>query len=103
MPCQEIQQQAHNVYPIHTSYVEIEECPEDDKARQRNAHPKPLPNSLRRGTMREEPKPIITRVRTRHMENTEGESVPFTKRELEEPPFIEHIVHAEIYNNPTVN
>lgn len=89
-----------SIYPIHTLYDKIEECPEDDEARQRNAHPKPLPMSPRRGTMREEPEPIITGMLTRHMENTEGESVPFTKKELEEPPFVEHIVHAEIHNNP---
>lgn len=90
-----------NIYPIHTSYDEIEECPEDDEARQRNTNPKPLPASPRRGMMRDEPEPIVTGMQTRHMENSDGESIPFTKKELEEPPFIEHIIHAEIHNNPS--
>ncbi|XP_024874033.1 nucleolin-like, partial [Temnothorax curvispinosus] len=34
------------------------------------------------------------------METSEGESVPFTKKELEELPFYEHVVHAEIHNEP---
>jgi len=50
--------------------------------------------------MREESEPIVTRIRTRHAETSDDESIPFTKKELEEPSFIEHIVHAEIHNNP---
>jgi len=41
----------------------------------------------------------VTRMRTRYAE-TSGESIPFTKKELQEPSFIEHIVHAEIHNPP---
>ncbi|XP_071629552.1 uncharacterized protein [Temnothorax longispinosus] len=89
-----------NIFPIHPSFDEIEECPEDDEARQRNANPKPLPVSPRRGMMMEEPEPVVTGMQTRNAEKSEGESIPFTKKELEEPPFIEHIVHAEIHNNP---
>lgn len=88
-----------NIYPIQPSYDEIEECPEDEEARQRNANPKPLPVTPRRGTMREEPEPVITGMRTRNAEKSEGESVPFSKRELEEPPFTQHTVFAEIHNN----
>jgi len=89
-----------NIYTIHTSYDEIEECPEDDKVRQRNANPKPLPASPRKGTMREESEPIVTGMRTRYAETSDGESIPFTKKELQEPSFIEHVVHAEIHNPP---
>jgi len=85
-----------NIYPIHTSYDEIEKCP--DKARWRNVNPKSLPASQRKGTMREESEPIITGMRTCHAETSDGESISFT--ELEESSFIEHIVHAEIHNNP---
>jgi len=90
-----------NIYPIHTLYDEIAEFPEDDEVRRRNANPKPLPASLRRGTMREESEPIVMGMRTRYAETSDGESIPFTKKELEEPSFIEHIVHAKIHNNPS--
>jgi len=40
-------------------------------------------------------------MRTRHAETSDGEGIPFTKKELEEPSFIEHILHAEIHNNPS--
>jgi len=66
-----------NIYPIHTSYDEIEECLEDDEVR-RNANPKPLPASPRRGTLREESEQIVTGMRTRHAETSDDESIPFT-------------------------
>lgn len=29
------------------------------------------------------------------MEKSEGKSIPFTKKELEEPPFTKHTIYAE--------
>ena len=89
------------IYPINPFYDLIEECPEDDEARQRNANPKPLPASPRRGIMVEEPEPIVSRMQTRKFEKSQGESVPFTRRELEEPSSIEHTIQAQIHNYPT--
>jgi hypothetical protein len=40
-------------------------------------------------------------MQTRNKERSEGGSIPFTKKELEEPLFTEHLVHAEIHNSPT--
>ncbi|XP_011863867.1 PREDICTED: uncharacterized protein LOC105559856, partial [Vollenhovia emeryi] len=91
------------IYPINIDYDEIEECSEDDEARERNAHPRPLPKSPRSGIMKEEEEPILTSgPRTRGMEKTEGESIPFTKKELEEPPFIKHTIQAEIHQEPKI-
>ncbi|KAL0098832.1 hypothetical protein PUN28_020777 [Cardiocondyla obscurior] len=60
------------VYPIQPDLDAIEECSEDEEARERNANPKPLVASPREGTMKEEPEPITTGMQTRNM--TEGES-----------------------------
>jgi len=88
-----------NIYMIDCLYDEIKECPEDEEARQRNANPRPLPSSPRSGTMIEELEPEITGIQTRSIKKSEGESIPFTKRELQEPLFTEHVIHAEIHNN----
>ncbi|KAL0103948.1 hypothetical protein PUN28_016959 [Cardiocondyla obscurior] len=48
--------------------------------------------------MKEEPEPITTGMQTRNM--TEGESVPFTKKELKLPLFYEHTFQAEVHRNP---
>jgi len=50
--------------------------------------------------MREESESIVTGMRTRYAETSDDGSIPFTKKELQEPSFIEHIVHAEIHNPP---
>ena len=67
----------------------------------RNANPRPLPSSPRRRSMIEEPehecKPTI---QTHKTVSTEGESVPFTRRELQELPFTQHIVEAEVHQEP---
>jgi len=39
-------------------------------------------------------------MQTRKAILTEGESVPFTRRELQESPFTRHIVEAEIHQEP---
>ncbi|KAL0128551.1 hypothetical protein PUN28_003706 [Cardiocondyla obscurior] len=86
------------VYPIQPDLDAIEECSEDEEARERNANPKPLVASPREGTMKEEPEPITTGMQTRNM--TEEESVPFTKKELKLPLFYEHTFQAEVHRNP---
>ncbi|XP_011631540.1 glutamic acid-rich protein-like [Pogonomyrmex barbatus] len=81
-------------------YDEIEECSEDEEARYRNANPRSLPSSPRRGTMMEELELLVLGMKTRNTEKSEGESVPFIKKELNEPLFYEHTFQAEIHNNP---
>jgi len=44
-----------------------------------------LPSSPRSETMIEELEPEITRIQTRSIGKSEGESIPFTKEELQEP------------------
>ncbi|KAL6255527.1 hypothetical protein P5V15_013867 [Pogonomyrmex californicus] len=48
----------------------------------------------------EELEPLVLGMKTRNTEKSEGKSVPFTKKELNEPLFYEHIFQAEIHNNP---
>ncbi|KAL6265750.1 hypothetical protein P5V15_002556 [Pogonomyrmex californicus] len=50
--------------------------------------------------MMEELEPLVLGMQTRNTEKSEGESVPFTKKELNEPLFYEYIFQAEIHNNP---
>ncbi|XP_011865770.1 PREDICTED: protein PFC0760c-like, partial [Vollenhovia emeryi] len=50
--------------------------------------------------MIEEPEPIVSGIQTRSLEKSEGESVPFTRKELIEPLFYEHTFQAEIHNIP---
>jgi len=79
-------------------FYEIKECSEDEESRIRNANPQPLPSSSRRGSMIEEPEPECeSTMQTGKAISTEGESVPFTRKELQEPLFTQYIVEAEIH------
>lgn len=86
-----------NIYPIHSQYDEIEECPEDEEARQRNANLNFLTLSPRKGMMRKELEPELLGTRTRSTNKSEGMSIPFTRKELQKPLFTEHIVEVEIH------
>jgi len=52
--------------------------------------------------MRKELEPELSGNRTRSTNKSEGESIPFTRKELQKPLFTEHIVEVEIHNNPLV-
>lgn len=43
----------------------------------------------------------VSRMRTRFAEKSEGESIPFTKKELEKSPFTRHTIQANIHYNNT--
>ncbi|RLU20776.1 hypothetical protein DMN91_007390 [Ooceraea biroi] len=76
---------------------------EDDNARARQANPQPLKSSPRRGSMWEEPEPICRGVRTRQAAASDGDSIPFTRKELQELLFTEHTFQAQIHPEPQSN
>lgn len=88
------------MYPVQLAHDEIEECSEDKEVRERNANPKPLEMSPRRGTMIEESKPEVTRINTRYAEKSEENISFITRRELQEPLFT---IQADIHYNETDN
>lgn len=86
---------------VRPSLDEIEECPEDEEVRIRNANPRPLKPPPQEGSMIPESEPECrTEVRTRRATSTEGDSIPFTRKELRQPSFLRHLVEAEIHRNP---
>lgn len=52
--------------------------------------------------MRKELELELSGTRTRSTNKSERESIPFTRKELQESLFIEHIVEVEIHNNPLI-
>lgn len=85
---------------IQPSFDEIKECPEDDESRLRNANPQFLKSSPRKGSMIDESEPECKGMQTRGTTLTEGESIPFTRRELRELPFTQHTIQAEVHEEP---
>lgn len=86
---------------IQPALDEIKECPEDEEARIRNANPQPLKLSPQKGSMIEESEPECNiGMQTRGATSTEGESIPFSRKELQESSFTQHIIEAEIHQEP---